>query len=51
MVKEIKSSNNEYIKELSKLKNKKNRDLEGKFLVEGYHLIEMSEQYLETVLI
>lgn len=51
MVKEIKSSSNEYIKELSKLKNKKNRDLEGKFLVEGYHLIEMSEQYLETVLI
>lgn len=51
MLKEIKSSNNDYIKELSKLKNKKNRDLEGKFLVEGYHLIEMAANYLETILI
>lgn len=50
-VKEIKSSNNEYIKELAKLKIKKNRDLEKKFLVEGYHLIEMAEDYIETILI
>lgn len=51
MVKEIKSINNEYIKELAKLKNKKNRDIAGKFLVEGYHLIEMAKEYLETILI
>ena len=51
MLKEIKSINNEYIKEIAKLKNKKNRDTEKKFLVEGYHLIEMAGDYLDTILI
>ena len=51
MLKEIKSINNEYIKEIAKLKNKKNRDIEKKFLVEGYHLIEMAGDYLDTILI
>lgn len=34
------SVNNEKIKELKKLKDKKYRDRENKFLVEGYHLVE-----------
>ena len=35
----ITSVNNEYIKKLCKLKEKKYRDMENKFLVEGYHLV------------
>ena len=35
----ITSVNNEYIKNLCKLKEKKYRDMENKFLVEGYHLV------------
>lgn len=51
MIKEIKSINNSYIKELAKLKIKKNRDIEKRFLVEGYHLIDMAKDYIETILI
>ena len=35
----ITSVNNEYIKKLCKLKEKKYRDIENRFLVEGYHLV------------
>lgn len=35
----ITSVNNEYIKKLCKLKEKKYRDMEKMFLVEGYHLV------------
>lgn len=51
MIKEITSPNNEYIKELNKLNNKKYRDEAGKFIVEGYHLVDMAKPYLETLLI
>ena len=50
-MKEITSINNEFIKECAKLKDKKYRDESGKFLVEGYHLIEMASDYLETIFI
>lgn len=39
-MKEITSVNNEYIKNICKLKDKKNRNLEKKFLIEGYHLVD-----------
>ncbi len=39
-MKEISSVNNEYIKSLHKLKEKKNRIQEKKFLIEGFHLVE-----------
>ena len=39
-MREINSTNNEYIKYLFKLKEKKYRILEDKFLIEGYHLVE-----------
>lgn len=39
-MKNITSVNNPYIKELGLLKNKKNRILENKYIVEGYHLVE-----------
>lgn len=39
-MKEITSLNNEYIKYLYKLKDKKNRYQEKKFLIEGFHLVE-----------
>jgi len=39
-MKEISSVNNEYIKYLYKLKEKKNRYNEGKFLIEGFHLVD-----------
>jgi TrmH family RNA methyltransferase len=39
-MKEINSVNNEYIKFLNKLKEKKNRLQEKKFLIEGFHLVE-----------
>lgn len=39
-MKEISSLNNEYIKYLYKLKDKKNRYKESKFIIEGFHLVE-----------
>ena len=39
-MKEINSVNNDYIKLLNKLKDKKNRIQEKKFLIEGFHLVE-----------
>lgn len=36
----ITSSNNEHIKEINRLKEKKYRDLTGTFLIEGEHLVE-----------
>lgn len=51
IMKKIESVNNEYIKKLAKLKEKKYRDLEGKFLVEGYHLVNEAKDYLQEVLI
>ncbi len=50
-MKVIESVNNEYIKYLSKLKIKKIRDKERKFLVEGYHLVSEAKNYLLEVLI
>ena len=47
-MKNISSVNNQYIKELSLLKNKKNRIQEKKYIVEGYHLVE--EAYKAGVL-
>lgn len=47
-MKNITSVNNQYIKDLSLLKNKKNRILENKYIVEGYHLVE--EAYKAGVL-
>ena len=47
MLKEIRSVNNEYIKDICKLKTKKYRDEQKKFLVEGYHLIEMALDYID----
>ena len=40
----ITSINNQTIKELDKLKQKKHRDLEQKFLIEGEHLVEEAEK-------
>lgn len=51
MLKEIRSVNNEYIKDICKLKTKKYRDEQKKFLIEGYHLIEMALDYIDTILI
>ena len=50
-MREIKSVNNELIKEIAKLKDKKYRDKEKKFLVEGYHLIEMAKDFLEIIFV
>ena len=47
-MKEIVSINNEYIKYLYKLKDKKTRYAEKKFLVEGFHLVE--EAYKANIL-
>lgn len=47
-MKNISSVNNQYIKDLSLLKNKKNRIQENKYIVEGYHLVE--EAYKAGVL-
>jgi TrmH family RNA methyltransferase len=46
------SINNEKIKNLKKLKEKKYRDKENKFLVEGYHLVEEAKKagILESVI-
>ena len=50
-MKQINSINNEYIKDLSKLKTKKYRDEKGMFLIEGYHLVQEAKEYLVDVLI
>lgn len=47
-MKEITSINNDYIKYLLKLKEKKYRHSENKFLVEGYHLV--NEAYQSKIL-
>lgn len=47
-MKEINSLNNEYIKYLFKLKEKKFRNQEKKFIIEGYHLV--NEAYKANVL-
>ena len=39
-MKNISSVNNQYIKDLSLLKNKKNRIQENKYIIEGHHLVE-----------
>lgn len=43
-MKEITSINNDYIKYLLKLKEKKYRHLEKKFIIEGYHLVNEAYQ-------
>lgn len=50
-MKRIDSVNNNYIKELAKLKIKKYRDIEKMFLIEGYHLINEAKNNLVEVLI
>mgnify|MGYP003289921791 CR=1 FL=1 len=50
-MKEISSVNNDFIKNICKLKQKKYRDEERKFIVEGYHLVEEAKEYLKLVLI
>lgn len=50
-MRKIESVNNEYIKELAKLKNKKYRDAKKMFLVEGYHLVKEAKEKLIEVLI
>ena len=50
-MKEISSVNNDFIKNICKLKQKKYRDEERKFIVEGYHLVEEAREYLKLVLI
>ena len=50
-MKKINSVNNEYIKELSKLKNKKHRDETKMFIIEGYHLVSEAKDNLVDVLI
>lgn len=49
MIKEIKSKDNKLIKYAQKLQNIKFSKVEGKFLIESEHLIEMAEQYIDTV--
>ena len=50
-MKKITSVNNEYIKELVRLHEKKHRDEQQRFLVEGYHLLLEAKDLLEKVLI
>lgn len=50
-MKKITSINNEYIKELVRLHEKKHRDEQQRFLVEGYHLLLEAKDLLEKVLI
>ena len=50
-MKVITSINNPFIKDLTKLKQKKYRDIEKRFLVEGYHLVNEAKKYLDLVLI
>lgn len=53
MIKEITSLTNPYIKNLEKLYDKKVRDSENQYLIEGYHLIKeaINANVLEKVLI
>lgn len=51
MIKEIKSKDNKLIKYALKLQNTKFSKEEGKFLIESEHLIEMAEQYIDTIFI
>ena len=48
----IESTNNKYVKYLTKLNNKKYQDLEEKFLVVGKHLVLEAKKtgYLEQVI-
>ena len=50
-MRKIESVNNEYVKELAKLKSKKYRDAKKMFLVEGYHLVNEAKEKLVEVLI
>lgn len=50
-MKEITSVQNNFIKDLIKLKQKKYRDKEKKFIVEGYNIIEEAKNYLSLLLI
>ena len=50
-MKEITSVNNNYIKDLIKLKQKKYRDINKLFIVEGYNIIKEAKDYLNTILI
>ena len=50
-MKELTSINNELVKEITKLKEKKYRELQGLFLVEGYHLVDMAKDYLKIVFV
>lgn len=49
----IKSLQNNHIKNLIKLKEKKHRDLNNKYLVEGYHLVEeaIKENLVEEIIL
>lgn len=49
-MKEITSVNNPLIKELIKLKQKKYRDKEKKFIVEGYNIIEEAKDYITLII-
>ena len=49
MVKEISSLKNETVKYACSLKKNNEIKKEGKFLIEGEHLLEMSLDYLESV--
>lgn len=49
-MKEIISVNNPLIKELIKLKQKKYRDKEKKFIVEGYNIIEEAKDYITLII-
>lgn len=49
-MKEITSVNNPLIKELIKLKQKKFRDKEKKFIVEGYNIIEEAKDYITLII-
>lgn len=47
----ITSANNSYIKDLIKLKQKKYRDLNKLYLVEGYNILEEAKEYVKTILV
>lgn len=52
-VKKIRSAQNEYIKKMAKLKEKKHREEQGLFIAEGEHLVEMallSDFLIETLI-
>lgn len=48
-VKEISSTKNTLIKELKKLHRKKTRDEEGRYLIEGFHLVEEAIKNQEKI--